>query len=114
MKTDLRALLKHPTIRFLIAALAVAAAYVGHGHVTGPARIAPSLQERLDRAPATVNILVTTPFAPEEFHIRLYQQLGNMRGVEGRTAKLYSVTPPNVRFLSRHYWIQRLDLAPDS
>ena len=113
MGVDLRALQKHPTIRFLLVALAIGFLYVGYGYATASGRITPRLRDRLARNPATVNILVTTPFAPEEFHIRIYQQLGNMRGVEGRTARLYSVTPSNVRFLSRHYWIQRLDLAPD-
>ena len=36
-----------------------------------------------------------------------------MRGVEGSTAKLYTITPANVRYVSRHYWIDRIDLAPD-
>ncbi len=70
------------------------------------------LRARLAQRPATVNVLVTAKFPPEEFHIRLLQQVGNMRGVEGSTAKLYTVSPANVRYISRHYWIREIDLAP--
>ena len=71
------------------------------------------LRTRLAQGPRTVDILVTAKFPPEEFHIRLLQQVGNMRGVEGSTAKLYTVTSANVRYLSRHYWVRVIDLAPD-
>lgn len=104
----------HPTVRFLALAVAALAAYHGYLYVTGPSRMTDHLHARLAEAPATVNVLVTTKFPPEEFHIRLLQQVGNMRGVEGSTAKLYAVTPANVRYLSRHYWIRRIDLAPDA
>ena len=113
MNGDLRAWAKHPTIRFLAVTLAVIFLYVGYGYATAPSRITSRLSERLARSPGPVNILVTTKFPPEEFHVRIYQELGNMRGVEKGTAKLYTVSPANVQFLARHYWIQRLDLAPD-
>lgn len=110
---NLGELRRHPTVRFLFACLVVALLYVGYGYATASARLSPRLSEQLARNPARLNILVTTPFPPEEFHIRIYQALGNMRGVEGNTAKLYSVSAANVRFLSRYYWVQRLDLGPD-
>jgi hypothetical protein len=108
-----RRLGEHPTVRFLALALAVLAAYHGYLYLTGPARMADRLRARLAQGPATVNVLVTAKFPPEEFHIRLLQQVGNLRGVEGSTARLYAVTPASVRYLSRHYWIHRIDLAPD-
>lgn len=40
-----------------------------------------------------------------------YQRVGAMRGVEGSTATLSGVTPANVDFLARHYWIERIHLA---
>lgn len=109
---DLRELRRHPTIRFLVVCLVISFLYVGYGYVTSSPRMTPRLRERLAQNPVTVNILVTSKFPPEEFHIRIYQQVGNMRGVEGGTARLYTVSPSNVRFLARHYWILRLDLAP--
>ncbi len=105
---------EHPTVRFLALAFALLAAYNGYLYLTGPSRMTDGLRVRLAQGPATVNVRVTAKFPPEEFHIRLLQQVGNMRGVEGRTAKLYTITPANVRYLSRHYWIHSIDLAPDA
>ena len=104
---------EHPTVRFLALAFALVVAYNGYLYVTGPSRMSERLRARLAEGPPALNVLVTAKFPPEEFHIRLLQQVGNMRGVEGSTAKLYSITPGNVRYVSRHYWIQRIDLAPD-
>lgn len=104
---------QHPTARFLALAAAVLAGYHGWLYLTGPSRMTDRLHARLAQGPATVDVLVTSKFPPEEFHIRLLQQVGNMRGVEGSTAKLYTVLPANVRYLSRHYWIRGIDLAPD-
>ena len=104
----------HPTVRFLFVAVVLLGLYTGYGYLTGPGRITDCLRARLAQHPARVDVLVTPKFPPEEFHIRLFQQVGSMRGVEGSTAKLYAVTPTNVRFLSRHYWIQRIDLVADT
>ena len=104
---------EHPTVRFLALALALVLAYNGYLWVTGPSRMTERLRVRLAESPPTVNVLVTAKFPPEEFHIRLLQQVGNMRGVEGSTAKLYTITPANVRYVSRHYWIRGIDLAPE-
>lgn len=101
----------HPTVRFLAVAVALLVAYHGYLYLTGPSRMTDRLRARLAGEPATVDVLVTTKFPPEEFHIRLLQQVGNMRGVEGSTTKLFTVTPANVRYLSRHYWIRRIDLV---
>ena len=104
----------HPTARFLALAFALLAAYHGYLSFTAPTRMTDRLRARLDANPATVDVHVTAKFPPEEFHIRLFQQVGNMRGVEGSTAKLYTVTPANVRYIARHYWIRAIDLARDA
>ena len=104
---------EHPTVRFLALAVALLVAYNGYLYLSGPSRMTDRLRARLAEGPRTVHVLVTAKFPPEEFHIRLLQQVGNMRGVEGSTAKLYTITPANVRYVSRHYWIRGIDLAPD-
>ena len=104
---------EHPTVRFLALACTLLLAYHGYLYLTGSSRMTDRLRARLAEGPATVNVRVTAKFPPEEFHIRLFQQVGNMRGVEGSTAKLYAVTPATVRYLSRHYWVRAIDLAPD-
>ncbi len=109
-----RSWLPPPTLRFLIVAAVLWGLYIGYGYLSAPARRTARLHDALAQQPATVNLLVTSKFPPEEFHIRLYQQVGRMRGVEGNTAKLYGVSPSDARSLSRYYWIERIDLAPDA
>lgn len=91
---------RHPTAGFLALAFAVLAAYNGYLHLTGPSRMTDRLRARLAEGPATVNVLVTAKFPPEEFHIRLLQQVGNMRGVEGSTAKLSTPSLPPTSAMS--------------
>ncbi len=98
-------------LRFLIFVAAILTAYSGYGYVTGPGRITDRLQAALDRDPPTVNIRITAKFAPEIFHIGVYQDHGAMRGSDGNTTTLFRVTPGNVRLLSRKYWVERVDLA---
>ena len=105
---------QHPTVRFFFVVGVLLGGYLGYGYVTGPSRITDRLHARLAGNSAEVHIAVTTKFPPEVFHIRIFQQLGSMRGVEGSTTKLYSVTPASVRLLSRYYWIRRIDLAPNA
>ncbi|ETX01173.1 MAG: hypothetical protein ETSY1_08425 [Candidatus Entotheonella factor] len=106
--------LPRPTLRFLAIVALIWGLYVGYGYLSGPARRTDRLNAALARKPATVNLLITSKFPPEEFHIRLYQQVGNMRGVEGNTAKLYGVSPHKARALSRYYWIEQIDLAAET
>lgn len=103
----------HPTVRFLTVVFVLWGLYWSYGYLSGPTRRTNRLNATLALNPATVNLLVTTTFAPEEFHIQLYQKLGSMRGVNGQTAKLYGVSPSHTRQLSRYYWITQIDLAPD-
>jgi hypothetical protein len=103
----------HPTARFAALVLTLVGLYQGYLYATGPLRMTERLRARLAEQPAIVDVLVTAKFPPEEFHIRLYQQVGTMRGVEGHTARLHRVQPASVRYLSRHYWIRTIDLAPD-
>lgn len=42
----------------------------------------------------------------------VFQKYGAMRGTEGKAATLYRVKPADVRGLSRHYRIEKIDLAP--
>ena len=100
----------HPTVRFLCVVAMLLGVYTAYGYLTGPRRITSRLHACLAQHPATVHLRVTSKFPPEEFHIRIYQQVGSLRGVAGNTATLYTVTPAHVRFLSRYYWIQQIDL----
>ncbi len=120
MMDDTRAILKgalgdrhwsrHPTARFLIATALLFGLYYGYGYVTAPSRLTPALKAHLATNAGKVDLLVTSKFPPEEFHIRIYQELGSMRGVKDSTAKLVSVTPSGLRTLSQYYWVEKIDL----
>ncbi len=103
---------RHPTARFLAVCILLLGLYYGYGYVTGPSRLTPALKARLAESPGRVDLLITSKFPPEEFHIRIYQALGGMRGVKGSTAELVAVTPSDARTLSRYYWIEKIDLKP--
>ena len=105
--------LHHPTVRFLLVVSVLWGLYVGYGYLTGPARRTTRLNTALAQPAMPLNLLVTSRFPPEEFHIRIYQQMGSMRGVTGNTAQLFGVSPANARILSRYYWIDQIDLAQD-
>ncbi len=101
---------RHPTVRFLIGAALVFSLYYGYGYATASARLTPALKAHMQNHTGRFDLLVTTKFPPEEFHIRIYQQLGSMRGVKGTTAELVSVTPAHLRTLSQYYWVEKIDL----
>ena len=100
---------RHRTARFL---LAVAAAFIGWQTflaVSAPRRVDAALASALAGADH-VDVEVSLGFAPEDFHIRVFQTHGIVSGVRGTTVLLKRVTPENVRRISRYYWVQRIHL----
>jgi hypothetical protein len=75
--------------------------------LTAPGRIDAALVRALGRAP-TVNVAVTLGFAPEEFHIRLFQTYGVVSGVRGTTVLMNRVRDEDVQRIARHYWVRRI------
>ena len=102
-------------LRFLVLVGAVLASYFGYGYVTSFDRVTHRLADRLAENPPRVNIAIMTKFAPEAFHMEVYQRYGSLRGTKGNTAILFRVTPSAVAQLSRRYWITKIDLvSPDN
>ena len=83
-----------------------------YGLATGPSRITDGLATALDENPKSLDLLVTANFPPERFHSNVYNTLGVQRGTEGATTLLVRVKPADVRWLSKQYWIDQVDLAP--
>ncbi len=100
----------HPTARFLCVVAVRLGFYVVYGYLTGSRRITSHLHACLAKHPAIVYIRIIAKLPPEELHIRIYQQVGSLRGVIGNTTTLHRVTPAHIRFLSRYYWIQQIVL----
>ena len=79
--------------------------------LSAPRRIDPDLARVLARQPQA-KIAVTLGFAPEEFHVRLFQTYGVVSGVRGTTVMLDRVKSEDVQRLARHYWIKRIAQQP--
>lgn len=98
-------------VRFLLFVGLIAGSYQLWGYAMGPTRLTDRLAAELKKGPNRVNIVVTSKFAPEAFHMSIYQELGSMRGSSNNSATLYRVRPSAIRKLSRFYWIHEIDLA---
>jgi hypothetical protein len=99
--------LRHRTALFF---LAVALAWSGWEiflAASAPGRIGPALGAVLGREPF-VNVAVTLGFAPEDFHIRLFQEYGVVSGVQGTTVLLNRVRPEDVRRIAHYYWVRQI------
>ena len=105
---ELKKILRHKTVRFLLAVALVLGGYAAYGRLTAPWRIAPALQAELARG-GYADIAVRLPFKPEQFHINLFQQVGTVRGVRGNVVLIGRVRSADVKRLSRYYWIQHID-----
>lgn len=108
-----RAWYKRRDILFILTVAIIWLGWEGYGHVTGPQRITDALATELDKGPETINILVTAKFRPERFHSNIYNGVGIQRGTDGRTTKLFRADPSRIKWLSRQYWIDEIDLSPD-
>jgi hypothetical protein len=93
--------------RFLVA---VALLWVGweiYLALSAPRRLDAALVRELD-AGGLVNVAVTLGFAPEDFHIRIFQTHGIVSGVKGTTVLLTRVPASDVRRIARYYWVERI------
>lgn len=75
--------------------------------LTAPRRIDERLRPALEQS-APVNVTITLPFAPEEFHIKLFQDYGTVSGVRGTTVLVNRVRPDDVRRIARYYWVRTI------
>jgi hypothetical protein len=97
-------------VAFVAVIWLVAEAY---GLATGPGRITDTLSAALEENPSSLDLLVTAKFPPERFHSNVYNTIGVQRGTEGETTIVVRVTPSNVRWISKQYWVIRVDLLPE-
>jgi len=89
--------------------LGVAILYLGfqiHLFLAAPGKIAAELQTAAEK----VNVLVTLPFAPERFHILVFQRYGRVSGTRDHSIELRGVAPDNLRAVARPYWVSKVEL----
>ena len=88
------------------------AIYFGQGHLLGPGRLTSELSEAIGGSDERVDVTITTKFLAGEFHIRQFQRIGNVRGVEGNDTFISNVEPSDIKMISRKYWIDQIHLTP--
>ena len=105
-------LLRHRSVVFL---LVMAVAWGGWQlflTLTAPQRVDPALRPALT-AGAPVAVAITLGFAPENFHIRLFQSYGVVSGVRGTTVLLNRVSPDDLSRIARYYWVKRISVQTE-
>ena len=99
-------------VRFMFLVILSLVLYHGYGYVKGPSRISVELFQAIEQKPdGRFNIVVTSKFPPEEFHMGIYQEYGVMRGTTGKGAIVHKVRTTGIEALSRYYWVTEVDLA---
>jgi hypothetical protein len=101
--------LRHRTTRFLIVVVLLWLGWEAWLSVGAARRLGPELRRELDGG-GLVNVAVTLGFAPEDFHIRIFQGHGIVSGVRGNAVLLNRVKPADVRQIARYYWVGRIEL----
>lgn len=56
-----------------------------------------------------VNAVVTLPFAPERFHILVFQRYGRVSGTDGNSVELRGIDKNQLGALARLYWVKRIE-----
>jgi hypothetical protein len=99
--------LRHRTGRFLLVVALLWAGWEAYLTLSAARRVDAALAADLERG-GLVNVTVTLGFAPEDFHIRIFQAHGIVSGVKGTTVLLSRVPASDVRRLARYYWVERI------
>ena len=63
----------------------------------------------LANAPEKVNVLITLPFAPERFHVQLFQTFGRVSGTQENAVEVRGVKRADLTTVARPYWVTRVE-----
>jgi hypothetical protein len=99
-------------LRFLSLVAFVLLVFYAYGYATADQKISEDLVAKISQSNSRVNIFVKARFAPEAFHMSIYQKVGNVRGNAKEVTTLHRVLPSDIKMLSRKYWITNISLAP--
>jgi hypothetical protein len=74
-------------------------------------RICNSLKKHLNMYPRKpVDIAISFSFTPEEFHVRMFQNLGRILRVTESAIFLGDVSPSIIKKIARKYWVSQICL----
>ena len=102
--------------RPVFAALVLAVLIFGvgvYGDLTADRRMAPEVKAALNTQ-RYLGVAVVLDFPHEDFHMKYFQAVGTMAGVNGTTVLMRRIMADQVRELAGHYWIRRIELLPAS
>jgi hypothetical protein len=91
--------------RVLLGALAFYLAWQLWLTLAAPAKIAPGIATQAEK----VNVLVTLRFAPERFHVLVFQRYGRVSGTQDESVEVRGVKPADVSAIARFYWVRRVE-----
>lgn len=72
--------------------------------LVAPAKVAAGFPER-----PRVNAVITLPFAPERFHILVFQRYGRVSGTDGNSVELRAIDRSQLNAIARYYWVKRIE-----
>ena len=98
--------------RFVLVVFSLVAIFYCWGYIMGPSRLSANLSQLIEKHDMPVNLVITSNFPAQEFHLGVFQEVGTIRGTKGRDTFLYKVKPKDIRMLSRKYWVERINVAP--
>lgn len=101
-----------PVFAALVLAVLIFGAGV-YGDLTADGRMAPEVKAALNTQ-RYLGVAVVLDFSPEDFHMKYFQAVGTMGGVNGTTVLMRRIMADQVRELARNYWIRRIELLPAS
>jgi hypothetical protein len=104
----LRAVLASTKGRLVLAGFALYLAWQLWLTRAAPGKVAPELKAGAPR----VNVLVTLPFAPERFHILVFQRYGRVSGTQDNAVELRGVRQADLPAVARPYWVSRVEPLP--
>src|SRR5215211_5911351 len=76
--------------------------------LAAPGKIAADFPAPAER----VDILVTLPFAPERFHVQLFQAYGRVSGTRDNAIEVRGVKRADLTSVARPYWVRRVEPLP--
>ena len=94
--------------RLVLGAFLLYLAWQGWLGLAAPGKIAAGLNAGTEK----VNILVTLPFAPERFHVIVFQRYGRVSGTQDNTIEVRGVRIADLNAVARPYWVTRVEPLP--
>jgi ribosomal protein L21E len=98
-------------IIYLIIGLGLWFGWEGYTRLTAPGRMTPELTQLLKEG-HPVDIIVELGFEPEAIHLRFFQKLGRVVGVDKNRVHMVEIAPSRVQRMARYYWIRKLFVQP--